>query len=483
MTLDSRNGLPCDSIFAVVKDDLESVWLDAQCGFMVIPIAELERWWERPDARVSVRAFDVFDGAQPGLTNFRPEVSKSPDGKLWFANDSILQMIDPAHLDGNEIPPPVRVEQIIADRKNYSPRKNPPLPALTRDIEIDYRALSFVVPEKVRFRYKLEGHDADWQDPQTRRQAFYSDLPPGNYRFRVIASNNDGVWNETGVTQDFTVLPAFYQTIWFRFLCFVALASILWLLYRLRLRQVAARMQARLEERLEERERIARDLHDTLLQGFLSAYMQLDVANDRLPADSPAKPLVQHVLDLMKQVSEEGRNAIRRLRSPRPASDDLEEKLSEIRGEFPLQEQLDFRVIVEGKPIGLHPFIREEVYRIAREAVINAFRHSEAARIEVEIKYAARSLRIMVRDNGCGVDPEVLRTGREGHWGLSNMRERAEKIGAKFSVLSRAGAGTEVELSVPGKVAFETTSSETWWKRLSRWFSGQAGADVPPSRE
>src|SRR5271165_4056324 len=236
-------------------------------------------------------------------------------------------------------------------------------------------------------------------------------------------------------------------------------------LHELRLRQVAGYM------------------HDTLLQGFLSAYMQLDVANDRLPADSPAKPLVQHVLDLMKQVSEEGRSAIRSLRSPHPASDGLEERLSGIREEFSLQEQVDFRVVVEGRPIALHPLIREEVYRIAREAVINAFRHSEAGRIEVEIKYAARSLRIMVRDNGRGVDPEVLQTGREGHWGLSNMRERAEKIGAKFSVLSRAGAGTEVELSVPGKVAFETTSSEGWWKRLSRWFPGQTGTDVPPGRE
>ncbi len=254
-------------------------------------------------------------------------------------------------------------------------------------------------------------------------------------------------------------------------------------LHELRLRQVAGYMQARLEERLEERERIARDLHDTLLQGFLSAYMQLDVANDRLPADSPAKPLVQHVLDLMKRVSEEGRNAIRSLRSPHPASDSLEEKLSGIREEFSLQEQVDFRVVVEGKPIALHPLIREEVYRIAREAVINAFRHSEAGRIEVEIKCAARSLRITVRDNGRGVDPEVLQTGREGHWGLSNMRERAEKIGAKFSVLSRAGVGTEVELSVPGKVAFEAASSEGWWKRLTRWFAGQTGADVPPSRE
>src|SRR5208283_1443454 len=270
MSLDSRNGLPCDSIFAVVKDDLESVSLDAQCGFMVIPIAELERWWERRDARVSVRAFDVFDGAQPGLTNFRPEVSKSPDGKLWFANDSILQMIDPNHLAKNELPPPVHVEQIIADQKKYPPKMDLHLPARTRNIEIDYTALSFVAPEKVRFRYKLEGHDTDWQDPQTRRQASYNDLRPGNYRFRVIASNNNDVWNEVGASLTFTVLPAFFQTAWFWALCCITAVGTLWLMYTRRVRELASQMQTRLEERLEEREAIARDLHDTLLQGFFS---------------------------------------------------------------------------------------------------------------------------------------------------------------------------------------------------------------------
>lgn len=479
-TLNSHNGLPCDSIFAVAKDDRGSLWLDAQCGFVAIPIVELEKWWEQPDTKVKLRTLDVFEGAQPGLTNFRPEVSKSTDGKLWFANSSVLQMVDPADLHGNEIPPPVRVEQIVADRKYYSPQDNLRLPALTRDIEIDYTALSLVVPQKVRFRYKLDGHDADWQDPQTRRQAFYSDLSPGNYRFRVVASNNDGVWNDTGATLGFTVLPAFFQTTWFRLMCFATVAGILWLLYVLRLRHLAAQMQTRLEERLEERERIARDLHDTLLQGFLSASIQLDVANDHLAADSPAKPLVQRVLELMRQVSDEGRDAIRSLRSSHRESDVLEQALSRVGEEFATGEtRINFRVIVQGLPRLLHPVIRDEAYNIGREALINAFRHSQASKIEVEVGYAARSLRILVRDNGRGIDNQVLRTGREGHWGLSGMRERAEKIGAKFGVLSRAGIGTEVELSIPGKVAFESDSSSRWSKWFTRFFPRKSEADRP----
>ena len=476
-SLGSLNGLPCNSISAIVADDRGSLWLDAACGYIAIDRSELEAWSRQPGYQLQTRLLDAFDGAQTGVTHFRPTAARSIDGKLWFANQNVVQEIDPAHLHRNGVPPPVQIEQIIADRKTYATVADLHVPALTRDLEIDYTALSLAVPQKVRFRYQLEGRDDDWQDAQGRRQAFYSDLAPGTYRFHVIASNNDGVWNETGATMGFTVLPAYYQTVWFRLLCCAIFAFLLWALYRLRLRQVAARMQARLEERLAERERIARDLHDTLLQGFVSAYMQLDVANDRLPPESPAKPLVQRVLDLMKQVSEEGRNAIRSLRSSGSDGNDLDQVLARVQEELPAQSPVDFRVIVEGKPRQLHPVIREEVCRIAREAIINAFRHANATSIEVEMEYGIRRLGITVRDNGSGIDSKVLQTGREGHWGLSNMRERAEKIGAKLDVLSRPGGGTEVQLYVPGKVAFVSTTSKPFGRWLFRWFGAKSKND------
>jgi signal transduction histidine kinase/ligand-binding sensor domain-containing protein len=469
-TLTSANGLPCDDVSTLIRDNRGSLWLDTQCGFVIIDPSELDRWWTQPDVRLRVTTLDAFDGAQPGMTNFRPEASKSPDGKLWFANQNVLQVVDPASLQSNIVPPPVHVEQIIVDRKAYVPRESLRLPALSRDIEIDYTALSLVTPEKVRFRYKLEGHDADWQDPEARRQAFYSDLSPGNYRFRVIASNNDGVWNSSGATQDFTVLPAFFQTAWFRLLCFVTAGAMLWLLYILRLRQLARRMQTRFEERLEERERIARDLHDTLLQGIFSASMQLDVANNRLPEDSPAKPLVQRVIALMKQVGEEGRNALRSLRSPLPDSDNLEQALSRIRKEFAPPENVDFRVIAQGEPRPMRPVIQGEVYRIVREAIINAFRHSNARKIEVVVNYVSGNLRITVRDDGCGMDSQMIRAGRDGHWGLPGMRERAETIGARMRVMSRDKAGTEVKLWVPGEQAFESGSQGQFWSWLVRLY-------------
>lgn len=482
-TLNSRNGLACDAVFATILDNQGTYWLETGCGYIAISSAEMEQWLTQPERRVTFRQFDTFDGARPFASTFRPSASKSTDGRLWFATDTVLQMIDPARLAVNTLPPPVHVEQLVADRKAFSPIAGLELPSGTRDIEIDYAALSFVAPEKVGFRYRLEGHDAKWQDTGTRRQAFYSDLSPGTYQFRVTASNNQGVWNETGATLAFEILPAFYQTTWFRVLCFALFAFILWLLYRLRLRQVAARMQARLEERLQERERIARDLHDTLLQGFVSAYMQLDVANDRLPAESPAKPLVQRVLQLMQQVSEEGRSAIRRLRSPLSQGNDLEEMLSRIPEEFRTQEPIDFRIFFEGEAEPMHAVIREEVSRIAREAVINAFRHARASKIYVEIKYGIRNLAIIVRDNGCGIDQEVLEKGREGHYGLSSMRERAEKLGSKVVVMSRAGAGTEVQVSIPAKVAFVSTATNGWWRLLTRWLGGKSQTSIPPVRE
>ena len=481
--LDSHNGLGCDDTYTLLQDNNGSLWLDTQCGFVVIAPSEIYRWWQKPDAQIKVRTLDMFDGAQPGLTNFRPEGSKAPDGRLWFANENVLQAVDPEHLDTNKVSPPVQVEQIVADRRKYIPRENLRLPPHTRDIEIDYTALSFVAPQKVRFRYKLEGHDSDWQDPQSRRQAFYTDLPPGNYRFHVIACNNDGVWNEAGAEAGFVVLPAFYQTALFRILCGVAVAGTLGLFYMLRLRRLAAAMQARFEERLEVRERIARNLHDTLLQGIYSASIHFDLANSRLQDDAPAKPAVQRGLELLSQVSQEGRNALRSLRSRPTSSEGLEQALSLLLKEFALPENIDFVVATDGQPRVLRPLVRDEAYLIAREAVINAFRHAQASKIEVEVGYASRNLRVMVRDNGCGIDSQLLRTGREGHWGLPGMRERAEKIGGKLTVLSGVDAGTEIELSVPGALAFQDGSASRFWTWLPRLYPEKRGRKLQKRRE
>ena len=286
-------------------------------------------------------------------------------------------------------------------------------------------------------------------------------------RTDVLPTPGGGVVAVAVVTGEVRLLvPAFWQRWWFRLsgglACLLALLSF----HRLRVRQLTRRLNARFEERLVERTRIAQEIHDTMLQGFLSASMQLYVAADQVAEDSPAKQRLNHVQQLMGQIIEEGRNTVRGLRLSGNDTLDLEQALSRVRQEFPVHEQIDFRVVVEGRPRPLHPILRDEVYRIGREALVNAFRHARAKSIEVEVEYTARRMRILVRDDGCGVDTRELRSEGARHSGLSDMRDRAEGIGARLKIRSSAGGGTEVELSVPSQIAFRIQSSS----RPRRWF-------------
>jgi len=261
--------------------------------------------------------------------------------------------------------------------------------------------------------------------------------------------------------------PAFWQRWWFPPACVAAGIIAIFGLYRFRLHQLTKKLNVRFEERLAERTRVAQELHDTLLQGVISASMQLHVAVDQLPPNSPVHPALGRVLQLMGQVVEEGRNTVRGLRSTVESAHDLEQSFSRVPHELNIEDAIGFRIIVEGPALPLHAGIRSEVYSIGREALVNAFRHSGASNIEVELEYATTQLRVLVRDNGCGIDPQVLRAGRDGHWGLSGMRERAERIGARLKVLSSPDGGTEVELRVPSRVAFDSCQS----KRGFKWFT------------
>jgi signal transduction histidine kinase len=262
--------------------------------------------------------------------------------------------------------------------------------------------------------------------------------------------------------------PPFWRTWWFRISLLLAGLGVLFALYRYHLHQVRTQLHLRFEERLAERIRIAQDLHDTLLQGVVSASMQLHVANEHLAADSPAKPIVGRVMELMGQVMNEGRDAVRGLRSTTENADNLETSFAEAGRQFATNGEKDYRVIVDGTQRQLQPIIRDEVYRIGREALANAFHHAQANKIEVELEYSSKHLRVSVRDDGTGIDQHVLDSGRDGHWGLAGMRERAESIGARFRVWSRARAGTEVELSIPAEIAFVSLPANGWFSRFRR---------------
>ena len=485
--LTKRNGLPCDGVFSFLQDDQKNWWLGAPCGYISIADSEMQRWRSQPDTVVRYRLLDTSDGARTAPTSFNP-TTKSPDGKLWFAVD-ILQSIDPHRLLLNKLPPPVHVEQIIADRKAYEvdpdADSNVTLPPRVRDLQIDYTALSFVAPQKVRFRYSLEGRDKGWQEPGTRRQAFYSDLWPGHYRFRVIASNNDGVWNETGAVLNFTIAPAWYQTAWFFAFCAIALLLLLWTLYQFRLRQLKHQFSRTLEARVDERTRIARDLHDTLLQSFQGLTLLFRRALNLLPEHAPeAIQILSRALDGADQAIIEGRDAIHDLRSPTTSANALAEEITvlgeELAAEVTNQSgrgPVQFRAVVEGSAHVLRPNAYMDIFRIAREALRNAFSHSQGHLIETELAYTESLFRLRIRDDGKGIDPdERVEAERSGHWGLKGMRERAGRLGGELEVWSDPGAGTEIELRVPASIAYETVlSHKSRWRLPIKWLNHPKG--------
>jgi signal transduction histidine kinase len=462
--LDSHNGLPSDLVYSVLRDNDGAVWVRCQKGLARISEPEFDKWRHQIDSKPVMDVFDSFDGARSGgsAVPVQPRATKTADGRLWFVAGTIVQVINPKQTFQNRIPPPVHIEEVVADRRSYSPRQGLRLPRLLRDLEIEYTALSFVAPQKVRFRYKLEGHDTEWQEPGNRRQAFYNDLRPRKYKFRVIACNNDGIWNEQGDTLEFSVAPAWYQTIWFRISCVGVFALLLWTLYQLRLQQLQRQFNMTVEARVGERTRIARELHDTLLQSLHGLMFRFQAARNMLPRrPEQAMEALDGAIARTEQAIGESRDAIQDLRSEQVAQSDLAELLTAMGQELAAFEDANrdgpvFRVIVEGERRRLSPILQAEVYWIARELLRNAFQHASAHQVEAEIRYEDHLFRLRVRDDGKGMDPKVLEAGgRAGHWGLPGIRERAQKFGAGLDFWSDAGAGTEVQLTVPAAIAYE----------------------------
>ena len=482
VTLGAQDGLPCNEVLWSIEDDVGSVWLFMSCGLVRVARAGLDAWTASIGKEATQRQavpFTLFGNADgirltSNIAAYAPQVTKAPDGRIWFSTIDAVSILDPRQLRDNPLAPPVHIEQVTADRKSYGASSGVLLPPRVRDLQISYTALSLVTPERNQFRVRLEGRDPDWQDVGTRREVFYNDLPPGAYRFRVIASNNSGVWNEAGAVLDFSIAPAYYQTTWFRTLIVLIVATILWSTYRYRLRQVAHAFNIRLDERVNERTRIARELHDTLLQSFQGLMLRFQSARDLLPAQ-PAKAVeaLDGALDRADQAIAEGRDAIQNLRSSTVVSNELALAITTLaqelnNGHDGEQGSARFRMSVEGSPRDLHPIVRDDIHRIAREALRNAFSHAQANLIEAEVTYGPRELRLRIRDDGKGIDSEQLNTGRVRHWGLAGMRERSVQIGAQLNLWSEVGAGTEVELRIPGALAYTAPSGRGSVFRMRR---------------
>jgi signal transduction histidine kinase/ligand-binding sensor domain-containing protein len=454
-----------EEVFGIAEDKRGFLWLATSDHVLQV---DRERLLTGTLERFDVQTYGTADGLQ-GVEGVRRErsVVADPSGRVWISLNRGLAVADPELILRDSAPVMVRVESISAGGTQVNLNDSLKFSPGSQNINFNYASTSLSMPETGRFRYKLDGYDQGWSDIVTSREAIYSHLSPGSYRLHIVASSREGLWNGPETTVPFVIEPAFWQTAWFRASCAAVCALLIVALYRLRMYQLTRQLNVRFQERLAERTRIAQELHDTLLQGFVSASMQLDVAEDQLPDDSPTKPLLRRVLQLMGRVTEEGRNALRGLRTAENDSRDLELAFSRMRQELAIDERIGYRVIVNSDRRPLRPAIRDEVYRIGREALVNAFLHAQANTVEVEVEYASRYLRIMVRDDGCGIDPHVLDAGRKGHWGLPGMRERSERIGANLRLRSRIGAGTEVELTVPSAIAFESQSH----RPVSQWFT------------
>jgi hypothetical protein len=355
------------------------------------------------------------------------------------------------------VPPPVSIRALVTEAKKYEPSAASTLPAGTYGLRIEYAALSLSMPERVRFRYKLEGADKDWQDVGIRRAAFYTNLGPGKYSFRVVASNNDGVWNDEGATLVFSIAPAWYQTNWFRVLCVLAGLFVAGAVYRLRVRQIASDISARFDERLGERTRLARELHDTFLQTIQGSKMVADDALDGSADPVRMRRAMEQLSSWLAQATHEGRAALNSLRTSTTEKNDLADAFRRATEDALVPSSMTVTFSVVGDARELHPIVRDEVYRIGYEAIRNAYVHSAAGRLEVELRYA-HDLTVRVSDNGTGIDPAFAARGKEGHFGLPGMRERADRIGGKFTLVSSAASGTEITLIVPGGIVFHKTS-------------------------
>lgn len=450
----TKNGLPCDFVITFIPDNDKRWWLYTRCGVVELQDSELQRWWANPDAVVQSRLYDLLDGAQPNIGSFN-QAAVSPDGRIWFASGVVVQVVDPSRLSRKALPALTHIESVTVDRKNFAATADLKFAAHPRDLEINYTSPMLAAPQKVKFRYRLDGYDKDWHDAGTRRQAFYTDLPPGKYTFRVIAANSDGVWNESAAKLDFTVVPAYYQANWFRTLCAMLFMALLWAAYQWRVRHLHHEFEMTLEARVGERTRIARELHDTLLQSAYGVLLRFQTVSQMLPGrPAEAKQKLDSAIDKTAQFITEARDEVQGLRDSTTEGNNLALAIStlgqELAGASSNQPCPEFQVTVEGTAQDLRPIIRDEIYKVAAEALRNVFRHAKAGRVEVEIRYGKDEFRLRVRDDGKGIDPAILaRHGREGHYGLHGMRERAAVIGGKLTVWSEIDTGTEVELRVP----------------------------------
>jgi ligand-binding sensor domain-containing protein/signal transduction histidine kinase len=432
----------------------KDLWFSGRNAIFRIAADSLERPSDDTTTPLDYTSFGRPDGLYSAQCSIgSPNMALTADGNLWVATVQGLASLDLKRLPLDSRKPRVFIEEVSIGRKRQLAGDTLVLDPDTRHLELKFDSIEFASPEKIRFQYRLDGVDTDWLDADTTRTAVYTSIPAGTHGFHVRACNSDGVWDRQGIGYDITRQPHLYETTFFRFAVLGIAVALLAALYQLRLRQVAARLNAGLDERLSERMRLARELHDTLLQTIQGSKLVADNAL-RQPNDLPRMHMAMlRLTEWLSQALQESRAVLNSLHTSSTQNNDLAEALRRVAQDHLADCFLEKTLSVEGTPRQMQPIVWDEIYRIGSEAIRNACTHSAGTRLEMELVYS-RDLTLHVRDDGNGIDKDIVENGKEGHFGLSGMVERAERIGAKLSIFSSAANGTEIELVVPGSTVF-----------------------------
>jgi signal transduction histidine kinase/ligand-binding sensor domain-containing protein len=440
-----EQGLPCEWLTGIAEDDSGRLWLSSNGGILRVALKQLEELSAGKAGQLSVDSYGVDDGIR-SLDSDRtsqPNVIRDRNGMLWFAGPRGPSMVDPRGLSPNTVTPPVVIESVLADARPVRPGED--LPPGRSDFEFQYTALSFRAPRKVQFKYKLEGLDDDWVEARTRRVAHYTRIPPGRYRFRVKASNDSGLWNEEGASASFSLAPRFYQTWTFSLLAVLVLGSGAVLLLRINVQRGMRQVEDRFNTILAERTRMAHEFHDTFEQSLIGIKLQLEAAS--AASQETAARHLSRAYELTLQSVSEAHHSIWALRSGILEHQELDAALSALVQEATAETRI--RCQVQADSISLPQEMKDQILRIAQEAITNAVRHGRPANLAVHLTHDQESLRLRVRDDGCGFNTEEASRQNGGRFGLLGMRERAERLGGQIIVRSGRGEGTEIEVTVP----------------------------------
>jgi signal transduction histidine kinase/ligand-binding sensor domain-containing protein len=502
----AREGLPSDEVHCLFEDSAGTLWIGTADGLafldgdrvrvplgltrslreQVFGLAEDRQGWlwvatSRTVLRVrrdalhqgmladgDIVEYGAADGLQ-GAAAARRHRSVTADvvGRIWFSMDRGLSVVDPVRAAG-VAPVLARIESLSADGTSLELSDAAQVPPAPHRVTFAFSAVSLSAPEAIRYRYRLDGFDEGWSEPGSTREAVYTSLGPGNYRFRVAASNREGLWQESEATLGVVIQPTLWQTGWVRVVTGLGGVLTLGLLYRLRLHRITRQMTVRFEDRLEERTRIARDLHDTLLQEVTGLLMRFHAVSMRVARDEPLRLMLDEALDRGDEMLLQARETVRGLRTESGAIEDLSHAFTECARPLAIGDaSATFRLTTEGTPWRLRQIIRDEIFHIGKEAIRNAFAHGRATRIDMQLNFSKGAFVMVVRDNGCGIPPAILQDGRrEGHWGLVGMRERADRAAGRLKISSSCDAGTVVELRVPAAIASATESESSSRSRL-----------------